>query len=491
MSQELVININNRSLITKSSTQQQDANNGTVDNSKQQQAFSSELDKQIDKHGPSKSNHSSSSERPQQPINADKRQQKAEKIDPENGKTLPAEEQNGQFIQADSTNSTPSIETTEQQLELDIDVIDGLTEVPEESFEQSLVQNQIINEDHKPTFTPAGLIKTQELHTAVQQIKESIVSAKTSEAGVSPNQTGKVISEQAQKVAQTTANTQTPVNNIVSEATSKVAVPQILNEDNAETKQQAQLPAKIRPDILQALVPKSVANSNKNTIKQNSKFESAIANKTVNEQQSTLDKQLKIPEFIKHIKPSTPPAGQFVDRVSGGFGSTLASLVNGQATSHSARVVTAEAPTLDLHPTVLSKAWSRVLSSRVIWMAKEGIQQASLKLNPASLGPVEVKVTMTNEQATVTFTAHHAATRDALEQALPRLRESFLENGLELAHSDVSQQSSEEAAEQTDGDNLDNSDLSSASASDADKLDQGQQSAETEQDIELGVSIYA
>ncbi len=481
MSQELVVNINNRSLITKSNAQQQDANNGIVDKSKQQQAFSSELDKQIDKHESSKSNHVSS-ERPQhQPINADRRQQKAEKIDPENGKTLPVEEQDGQSVE----DLTSSPETTEQQLELDIELTD-IVEITDESL-----QNQIVNEDHKPTIDPNGLIKTQELHTAVQQIKESIASAKISEVGASSHQIGKTISEQAQKIAQTTTTAKTPVNTAVSEATSKVAVPQILDEDNAETKQQGQSSAKIRPDILQALAPKSVANSSKNTIKQNSKFASVITNTTVNEQQSALDKQLKIPDFIKRAKPSTPPAGQFVDRVNGGFGSTLASLVNGQATSHSARVVTAEAPTLDLHPPVLSKAWSRVLSSRVIWMAKEGIQQASLKLNPASLGPVEVRVTMTNEQATVTFTAHHAATRDALEQALPRLRESFLENGLELAHSDVSQQSSEETGEQTDSDDIDNSNLSSVNASDADTLEQGQQSAETEQDIELGVSIYA
>ena len=48
---------------------------------------------------------------------------------------------------------------------------------------------------------------------------------------------------------------------------------------------------------------------------------------------------------------------------------------------------------------------------------------------------------MHHDQANVTFIAQSAVTRDAIEQALPRLRESFAQNGLELTNADVSQQS--------------------------------------------------
>jgi flagellar hook-length control protein FliK len=73
-------------------------------------------------------------------------------------------------------------------------------------------------------------------------------------------------------------------------------------------------------------------------------------------------------------------------------------------------------------------------------MAKEGIQQAELKMNPANLGPVEVKLHVQNDQASVTFLAQHSTTRDALEQALPKLRDSFAENGIQLTHAEVGQQ---------------------------------------------------
>lgn len=95
---------------------------------------------------------------------------------------------------------------------------------------------------------------------------------------------------------------------------------------------------------------------------------------------------------------------------------------------------------LDIQPQLNNSAWSKVMSSRVVWMAREGVQQAELRLNPAHLGPVEVRLSMQNDQTNVTFIASNAAARDALEQALPRLRESFTENGLALNHAEVSHQ---------------------------------------------------
>ena len=95
---------------------------------------------------------------------------------------------------------------------------------------------------------------------------------------------------------------------------------------------------------------------------------------------------------------------------------------------------------LDIQPQLNSAAWGKVMSSRVVWMAREGVQQAELRLNPANLGPVEVRLSMQNDQANVTFIASNAAARDALEQALPRLRESFNESGLALNNAEVSHQ---------------------------------------------------
>ena len=114
---------------------------------------------------------------------------------------------------------------------------------------------------------------------------------------------------------------------------------------------------------------------------------------------------------------------------------------------------------LDIQPQLNSSAWGKVMSSRVVWMAREGVQQAELRLNPANLGPVEVRLTMQNDQTNVTFIASNAAARDALEQALPRLRESFNESGLalnnaEVSHQDQPSQGSEQDEQLHDGNNI-------------------------------------
>jgi flagellar hook-length control protein FliK len=73
-------------------------------------------------------------------------------------------------------------------------------------------------------------------------------------------------------------------------------------------------------------------------------------------------------------------------------------------------------------------------------MAHQGIESASLKLSPAHLGPVEVRISVQDGGASVWFGAAQADTRAALEQALPRLREMFSTQGLTLADANVSRE---------------------------------------------------
>jgi flagellar hook-length control protein FliK len=70
-------------------------------------------------------------------------------------------------------------------------------------------------------------------------------------------------------------------------------------------------------------------------------------------------------------------------------------------------------------------------------MAGQKLDRAQIRLNPAHLGPISVDVSVGEDGANITFTAQHAMTRDALEQALPRLREMFNGSGLSLAGADV------------------------------------------------------
>ncbi|MES2742109.1 MAG: flagellar hook-length control protein FliK [Pseudomonadota bacterium] len=95
-------------------------------------------------------------------------------------------------------------------------------------------------------------------------------------------------------------------------------------------------------------------------------------------------------------------------------------------------------PTDKLNGRVGTPAWDQQLGQKVVWMVAGGEQSASLTLNPPDLGPLQVVLSVSNDQATATFTAAQPEVRQALEAAMPRLREMMSEAGIELGNATVS-----------------------------------------------------
>lgn len=92
-----------------------------------------------------------------------------------------------------------------------------------------------------------------------------------------------------------------------------------------------------------------------------------------------------------------------------------------------------------VHATPGQPGWSDALGERVTWMTGNKLQNVELRLNPAELGPVRVQISIDDGNATVNFSAQHPLTRDAIEQALPRLREMLADQGLSLQDANVSE----------------------------------------------------
>ena len=89
---------------------------------------------------------------------------------------------------------------------------------------------------------------------------------------------------------------------------------------------------------------------------------------------------------------------------------------------------------------VRDAAWGDKLGERLLMLSGNQTKTAEIKLTPADLGPLRVRVTIEEGAAHVQFHAQHAVTREAIEQALPRLREMLAESGLSLGQADVSEQ---------------------------------------------------
>lgn len=86
---------------------------------------------------------------------------------------------------------------------------------------------------------------------------------------------------------------------------------------------------------------------------------------------------------------------------------------------------------------VQQPGWDSLLADRVTMMTNGRVQNAELRLTPAELGPLRIRLEIDDGVANVSFQSQHPVTREALEQAMPRLRELLAENGLSLGQADV------------------------------------------------------
>ena len=98
--------------------------------------------------------------------------------------------------------------------------------------------------------------------------------------------------------------------------------------------------------------------------------------------------------------------------------------------------------------------WNNMVAERAAMMVSQNIQFAELQIDPPELGPIQVKVTVNQDQASVTFVSAHAQVRDALEQTSFRLRELLDEQAINLSDLNVSDQEKDHAGEENSAENL-------------------------------------
>jgi flagellar hook-length control protein FliK len=106
--------------------------------------------------------------------------------------------------------------------------------------------------------------------------------------------------------------------------------------------------------------------------------------------------------------------------------------------AHKAAEAAPQAASAEVRTPVGAQGWSDEIGTHLTMMAANGREAASLRLTPEHLGPLEIRISMKDGEASVLFNASNPDTRSALEQSLPRLRELFASQGLVLADANVS-----------------------------------------------------
>ena len=137
--------------------------------------------------------------------------------------------------------------------------------------------------------------------------------------------------------------------------------------------------------------------------------------------------------------------------------------------------------------------WNEQIGNRLNVMISRGLQQAEIRLNPPELGMLDVKIQIQGDQANVNFSTPHSQVKEALDAAIPRLREMLEENGLTLGDVNVSHQSLAQGQSQT-GEEAGEQGPSRSTVSDSENEVEGSEQTSNDKKIssEIGMlDVYA
>ncbi len=94
--------------------------------------------------------------------------------------------------------------------------------------------------------------------------------------------------------------------------------------------------------------------------------------------------------------------------------------------------------------------WGNAVGEKIMWMANQQLSSADIRLDPPELGSLQVKVTIQQDQASITFITPHPQVRELLDQQVTRLREMFAEQGLNLGQVDIADKREHESRQSDD-----------------------------------------
>ncbi|MGV8711987.1 MAG: flagellar hook-length control protein FliK, partial [Nitrosomonas sp.] len=142
------------------------------------------------------------------------------------------------------------------------------------------------------------------------------------------------------------------------------------------------------------------------------------------------------------LLPFSPELNEAILANNGGSGESFFSITAESVPNlslggtHAASSISQHLPahTIQVDQPLGQPRWNGEFTQKIVWLTSQQHQVAEIHLNPVHLGPVDVMLSITQDQATAQFVSPHLAVREAIEQALPRLREMMAENGIQLGN---------------------------------------------------------
>jgi flagellar hook-length control protein FliK len=162
--------------------------------------------------------------------------------------------------------------------------------------------------------------------------------------------------------------------------------------------------------------------------------------------QAVSDSQLLAQD--NNLAPKAVPEQAGTQRNEAAFSHTLQAAEQRQQATLQKTAAKAPAEQLKQSLNLLQQDAAGQLRERVSLMVRQNIQVAEIRLDPAGLGQMQIKIDMQQDQASVQFIVQQPQAKELLEQQLPRLREMLQQQGIALSEGNVQQQTQQQQERQ-------------------------------------------
>ena len=96
-----------------------------------------------------------------------------------------------------------------------------------------------------------------------------------------------------------------------------------------------------------------------------------------------------------------------------------------------------------------TRGWDAEVGQKIVLLVSRQESRAELTLTPPQFGKLEITISINGDQTSATFVSASPAAREALEQALPRLREMMAEAGISLGQASVNAESAQRGQDES------------------------------------------
>ena len=143
---------------------------------------------------------------------------------------------------------------------------------------------------------------------------------------------------------------------------------------------------------------------------------------------------------------------------------------------------------------IQSKQAASIMGERVMMMISQGKQEVQIRLDPAELGSMFIKVQVQQDQVQLNIQTQAGLSKDIIEQNMPRLREQLAQQGIQLGDANVEQQSQQSSQQQSQQNNRAINNLSGTGTNNAESSEDNQTAMWIPSKIaskEQGIDYYA